>query len=143
MPTSLAATVEETEIRRHIEALARALSAKDIEALMAFYAPNVVTFDLRPPLHVDGASAYRGNFEKWFGSMQGPIDFRIRDLDISANDEIGFCHYLAHVRSTKASGGEVDYWVRVTAGCRKIDGRWLVTHEHISRPIDPKTEQAA
>jgi ketosteroid isomerase-like protein len=27
-------------------------------------------------------------------------------------------------------------WYRVTLGLRKIDGRWLVTHEHESVPFE-------
>lgn len=26
-------------------------------------------------------------------------------------------------------------WVRVTAGLRKIKGRWIVVHEHVSTPF--------
>jgi ketosteroid isomerase-like protein len=40
------------------------------------------------------------------------------------------------VESTRTTGKKADYWVRVTSGLRKIDGRWVITHEHISMPID-------
>ncbi len=32
-------------------------------------------------------------------------------------------------------------WTRVTAGCHRIDGHWLVIHEHVSVPIDPEAGQ--
>jgi ketosteroid isomerase-like protein len=57
----------------------QALRAKDIDTLMAHYAPAVVTFDARPPLQVQGAEAYRKNFTNWFASMQGPIDYAMRN----------------------------------------------------------------
>lgn len=28
-----------------------------------------------------------------------------------------------------------DYWVRVTAGCRKTNGQWMLIHEHVSMPF--------
>jgi hypothetical protein len=30
----------------------------------------------------------------------------------------------------------VGYWVRATVACKRSDGRWLITHEHISLPFD-------
>ncbi len=33
-------------------------------------------------------------------------------------------------------------WVRATLGCRRIDGRWLITHDHESVPFDPASGQA-
>ena len=32
--------------------------------------------------------------------------------------------------------------LRVTVGYRKTGGKWLVTHEHVSMPIDMKTGKA-
>lgn len=122
--------------------MARALRAKDLDALMANYSPDIVTFDLMP-LQTLGADAYRKNFEAWFASVQGPIDFEVRDLDVTLRDDIAFCHYLGHVRSTRTSGEKTDYWVRVTAGLQERNGRWMVTHEHVSLPfLDGKTLQA-
>jgi ketosteroid isomerase-like protein len=57
MPTTTTSTGDDAQIRERMEALAQALCAKDIDALMAHYAPGVVTFDLRPPLQVQGVDA--------------------------------------------------------------------------------------
>jgi ketosteroid isomerase-like protein len=77
MPTTMAPTREEAQIRKCVDSLAQALRAKDIKALMAHYAPDNVTFDFRPPLQVQGVDAYRKNFEAWFASVQGRIDYEI------------------------------------------------------------------
>ena len=77
MPTSGASTADDTQVRKRLDTLAQALRAKDIDALMAHYAPDMVTFDVRPPLQVQSADAYRKNFEAWFASVQGPD--RLRD----------------------------------------------------------------
>lgn len=134
---------EEARIRECIEALAKALRAKDVESLMVHYAPDMVTFDLRPPLRVVSAAAYRRNFEAWFSSVQGPIHYDIRELRITVSGEAAFCHSLCHVMSTRIGGEKADYWVRVTSGFQKRHGDWKITHEHVSVPVNLQTLQAA
>jgi uncharacterized protein (TIGR02246 family) len=143
MPTTTTPTREEAELRECVDGLAQALRAKDIDALMAHYAPDNVTFDFRPPLQVQGVDAYRKNFEAWFASVQGPIDYEIRDLRITMSDDVAFCHSLCHVKSTRTTGEKADYWVRVTSGFQKMNGRWMIIHEHVSVPINMETMQAA
>jgi uncharacterized protein (TIGR02246 family) len=143
MPTTTTPTRKDAQIRECMDTLAQALRAKDINTLMVHYAPDIVTFDLRPPLQVQGVDAYRKNFEAWFASVQGPIDYEIRDLRITMNDDIAFCHSLSHVKSTRTTGEKADYWVRVTSGFQKMNGQWMVTHEHVSMPFNMQTMQAA
>jgi ketosteroid isomerase-like protein len=135
-------TNEDAPIREWLDAWARALRAKDVAGLMALYAPHVVTFDLTPPLqvHVD---SYRKNFERWFASVQGPIGYETRDVHVAMSGDLAFCHYLSHVESTRATGERADYWVRVTSCFQKLGGRWLVSHEHVSMPLEIETMQAA
>jgi ketosteroid isomerase-like protein len=127
---------ENAQIRESMDALGQALRAKDINALMAHYAPEIVTFDVRPPLQIEGAEAYRKNFQAWFASMQGPIDYEISNLRITTSDDVAFAHYLVHVKSTRTTGEKADYWVRVTSGFQKMNGEWMVAHEHVSLPFE-------
>jgi uncharacterized protein (TIGR02246 family) len=135
MPKTATPTREDVQIRERMDAWAQALRAKDIDALMAHYAPSNVTFDLRPPLQVQGVDAYRKNFEAWFASVQGPIDYEIRDLRITMSADVAFCHYVGRVRSTRTTGEKADYRVRVTVGFQQMNGQWMVTHEHVSVPV--------
>ena len=139
MPTTAKPTQDDLSIRKEIDALSQALRAKDIDALMTHYAPDMITFDLRPPAQINGAGAYRKNFEAWFASVQGPIGYETRDLNITVRDDVAFCHSLNHITSIRTTGQKADYWVRVTSGLRNIDGRWLIKHEHVSIPVDPQT----
>jgi uncharacterized protein (TIGR02246 family) len=135
-------SLDDTQIRESIDAWAHALRAKDINALMAHYAPDMVTFDLMP-LQCLGADAYRKNFEAWFASVQGPIDYEMRDLRLTRREDVAFCHYLGHVKSTRATGEKTDYWVRATMGLQKMNGRWMVIHEHVSVPFNDRTAMQA
>ena len=40
----------EALVRQRIEDVAKALRAKDIDGVMSLYAPNIVSFDIVPPL---------------------------------------------------------------------------------------------
>jgi uncharacterized protein (TIGR02246 family) len=132
---------EEAQIQEHFASWARALHAKDVDTLMAHYAPDIVTFDLRPPTRV-GADAYRKNFEAWFAATRGPIEYEMRELQIATSDHVAFCHCLSHIKSTRANGDSADYWVRVTVGLQKKNGSWTITHEHVSMPFDMETMKA-
>jgi ketosteroid isomerase-like protein len=77
-------TPEEAEIRKSLDELAQALRTKDIETLMAHYAADTVVFDLRPPAQIESADRYRQNFEAWFGSVEGPIGYEVRELAVTA-----------------------------------------------------------
>jgi ketosteroid isomerase-like protein len=134
---------DDAQIHEHIHTLAQALRAKDIDALMAHYSPNVVTFDVPTPLKVQGVDDYRKNFESWFASMQGPIDYEIRDLHVAVGGDVAFCHHLGHVQSATTTGEKIDYWVRVTAGLKKLNGDWIIVHEHVSMPFHMETMKAA
>jgi len=134
MATNMQRTSPEASVREHLETLAQAIRAKDVDALMTHYAPDIVAFDVMPPLAVQGAADYRKNFERWFASMQGPIDYEMNDLRISLSESHAFCHFLGHVKGARAGGEKLDYSVRVTTCLQKANGQWLVGHEHVSMP---------
>ena len=128
-PSSLEAT-----LRNRINDLVEAIRHKDIDRLMSFYAPDVVVFDVRPPLDLHGAAGYRQNFERWFGSFEGPIAFDFVELRVAAGEFTAFCHYLALVVGSRPEGRKSGYWIRGTTCFERRDAEWLVTHEHISMP---------
>jgi ketosteroid isomerase-like protein len=134
-PDALAGSSIGAVLRRRIEELAQAIRDKDLERLLAFYAPDVVAFDLRPPLDARGSSAYRQNFERWFASFDGPLAFELHNLRVVPGDVAAFCHYLALVTGARSVGRISGYWVRGTTCFERRDGEWLVTHEHISMPV--------
>ena len=123
------------EVRECVETMAQAIREKDVDALMTHYAPDIVVYDVGPPLDVHGAAAYRKNFEKWFASMLGPIEYEMADLRISISDSHAFCFFLGHITGSRRDGGKDDYWVRVTTCFQRANGQWLIGHEHVSLPL--------
>jgi ketosteroid isomerase-like protein len=133
-PDGKSSTSIETVLRQRIEALTQAIREKDVDRLMSFYAPDVVAYDVRPPLAERGADAYRENFKLWFASFEGPITFELTSLRVAAGEPAAFCHYLALVVGARTGGRTSGYWVRGTTCFERREGEWLVTHEHISMP---------
>jgi uncharacterized protein (TIGR02246 family) len=134
-------TVDQAQIRELIESCAQAIRAKNADAVAAHYTPDFVAFDMAPPLRLDRAE-YKQSYARWFASVEGPIDYEIRELQIVASRDVGFCSTLNHVKSMAKSGEKHDAWVRVTLGVRKINGKWLAAHEHVSVPFDMSTGKA-
>jgi len=56
--------------------------------------------------------------------------------------DVAFAHMLHPDSGTRRSGRDVVVWVRSTVCLQRIDDRWLITHEHISFPIDPENWSA-
>ena len=128
--------VTEALVRRRVEDLAGAVRAKDIERDMSFYAPTIVSFDIVPPLRYGGADNKRRAWQEVFAAYVEPFDYEIRDPSVTTDGALAFVHSVNHVKGTLPSGRVTDMWVRWTACFRRIDGVWLIAHDHVSVPAD-------
>ena len=140
MPTQHA--VDEAAIRQRIDELVGAVRAADLEALKPMYAPDMVSFDVGPPLQHVGAAAKWKNWEEAFTVFQGPLDYEIRDLTITVDGDVAFGHSINRLIGTLRNGNSSGIWVRATFCFRKIDGNWLVVHDHASVPLDLESGRA-
>lgn len=136
-------TADEANIRRRIDRWLEALRAMDLEGVMAIYAPDIVSFDIAPPLRRVGAEAKEKNWMDAFAVYQRPLGYEMRDLTLAVGDEVAFAHSLNRVSGTLKNGNRADFWLRWTACFRKIDGDWLVAHDQVSVPFDPETGKAS
>lgn len=127
----------ERELHELVEERVAAVRAKDPAPLAARQDPDIVIFDVLPPLRSQGSDAVEQKTRDWFDSYAGDIGYEVHGLHVTADKDIGFCSFLYHVSGTLAGGGEVDMWVRATLCCRRRDGRWIITHDHESVPFDP------
>ncbi len=141
MATGLKA-VEDVQIRRVLERWEQAMRDKDVAGIMGCYGPEIVAFDMIAPLRFVGKEAYRKNWEMGFEMCQDSGEFETRDLSISAGPETAFSHRLCRMSGTTKEGEPFDCWTRWTTCFRKINGQWLITHEHISVPFDMESGKA-
>jgi ketosteroid isomerase-like protein len=135
--------IDEAEIRHRIDKLVEAIRAMDLEGLKPIYAPEIVTFDVQEPLQRVGAEAKRGNWVDAFAAFQRPLGYEIRDLTITSGGDVAFAYGFARLSGTLKNGNRSDgFWVRFTACFRKIDGDWLIVHDHASVPLDLESGRA-
>jgi ketosteroid isomerase-like protein len=133
---------DEAAIRQRITGLFEAVSAMDLDGVKLAYAPDMVSFDIEPPLLHVGAEAKWRNWTGFFTVFQRPVGYETRDLEITAGDDVAFAHSLNRITGTLQNGKRVDYWVRWTACLRKTDGTWLIAHDHVSVPLDMASGRA-
>ena len=134
--------IDEADIRRRIDKWAEAIRSMDLEGVMSVYAPDIVSFDLDPPLQYTGAQAKRKRWMSVFAMYQRLLGYEVRDLTITLGDDVAFGHSLNRVVGTLKKGNRSDFWLRWTMCFRKIDGNWLIAHEQLSVPIDPESGRA-
>jgi ketosteroid isomerase-like protein len=143
MTTENCRAANESEIRALIDDRTKAVRAKDSVGATSGIAPDILTFDVVNPLQQIGSTASRKRADEWFSSFRDQIGYEIRDLDITAGDDVAFSHGLCHASATKTDGGQLDMWWHTTVCFRKVEGKWIVTHEHNSVPFDPKSGKAS
>ena len=135
---------DEVDIRQLIGRLTDAIRTMDLEAMKSIYAPDIVTFDVTGPLQRVGAEAKQENWTEAFEAFQPPIGYEIRDLTIFSGGDMAFAHGLARLSGTLKNGAAGGgFWVRFTGCLRKIDGHWLIAHDHASVPLDLASGRAA
>jgi uncharacterized protein (TIGR02246 family) len=123
------------QIREVADQWVKAIGRKSVEDAIACLAPDVLTFDLAPPLQHEGLAAIRRGLEEWFPTWAGPIDLEIHDFRVTADDHVAYCTSLQRMRGTKTDGAKPDLWFRSTMCLRGIDGSWRIAHEHTSTPF--------
>jgi uncharacterized protein (TIGR02246 family) len=129
-------TKDEAAIQEVIDGFVKAIRAKDIHGVLSVFAPDVISFDLGPPLQHGGGAEFEKRWHELFESYPSQIDYEVRDLSVTAGDGVAFSHSLNRVSGTLKNGQRSDRWLRWTACYRKTNGKWLIVHEQVSVPVD-------
>jgi uncharacterized protein (TIGR02246 family) len=135
-------TKDEAAIRQSVDNFVKAIRAKDVHGVLSIFAPEIVSFDLGPPLQHGGGAEFTKRWQELFESYPDQIDYEVRDLNVTVGDGVAFTHSLNRVSGTLKSGQRSDRWLRWTAGYRKTDGKWLIVHEQVSVPVDVRNGKA-
>ena len=132
----------QSQVKALLDSWSEACRTKDIDRLMPLYSPDITYFDAVPPLQITGSDAVRRNFLRWFDSWESAIGVEIRDLTILVSEGVAAAYLLHRTSGTLKNGQEVGYWVRATVCCQRSNQGWLIMHEHISLPVDPRSRSA-
>ena len=108
--TAKPANKDEAEIRALWDQWAKAFKARDLDGIMALYAPGdaVVSYDIVPPLQYAGKDAYRKDYAEFLAQYVGPIEVEYRDMRVVADDHVAFIHALERLSGTMKNGQKTD-----------------------------------
>jgi ketosteroid isomerase-like protein len=142
MTTDTTITIDESQIRQLIAAQAKAICAKNLDAIMAPYAKEVINFDVKPPFQTKGADAWRQTWAACLPYFPDSAGVEMRDLRIFVSGELALAHWLWHLTGVDQDHPAAQMWMRSTGGYQRKQGRWYIVHEHCSVPFDPFTGKA-
>ena len=127
-------TSHETAIRNLIEDWAAAVRVKDFDGILRHHSPEIVMFDVPPPLQSKGLDAYRRTWELFFSWTHEPVMFDVVEMRITCDEEVAFVAAVMRCAGEEPGGENLDLEFRLTVGLQNINGQWTVMHEHHSIP---------
>lgn len=125
---------DEAAVRSVVENWARAVRRKDLSGILLNHSPNLVMFDVPPPLQSKGLDAYTRTWDLFFAWAHDPVVFDIVEMTVTAGSDVAFVAAVMRCAGTEASGEDIELDFRLTVGLQKLDGQWTVLHEHHSIP---------
>ena len=126
----MSAEKNENEIRELITNWTKAIRDCDMDAILANHSEDFVMFDVPVPMQSKGIEEYKKTWELFFKmSKDGKISFDLTELKIFCGEDTAFAHSLIKV---------FDFTCRLTMGFKKIEGKWMIVHEHHSAPHEIK-----
>lgn len=130
---------DQAVIKQQLDKIIEGIRDKDLDVLRQVYAPDVVSFDVEPPLQHVGIEAKLNNWQRAFAVFQD-LSYEIRDLAITVGDEVAYGHGFGRLSGALKDGSAISgMWVRATFCFRKLDGSWLIAHDQVSVPLDIAT----
>jgi uncharacterized protein (TIGR02246 family) len=127
-------TRHEAAVRRLIEDWAAAVRAKDFDGILRHHSPQILMFDVPPPLQSKGLDAYRRTWDLFFSWTHEPVVFDIVEMSVTSDHDVAFVAAVMRCSGREISGEDIDLEFRLTVGLRRVDGQWTVMHEHHSIP---------
>jgi uncharacterized protein (TIGR02246 family) len=114
-----------------------AVAARDVDAFMTQYDPDVRVFDTFGVWSYEGVAAWRGMVEQWFGSLGSDetIEIRFDDVRVAAGADIALV--AAFVGYASIRNGEQKHAMqnRLTWVMVSTNDNWKIIHEHTSVPV--------
>jgi len=135
---------DEADLNASVQQLVAAVNAKDLNGIMAYYTSDesLFVFDALPPRQYVGAAAYRKDWEGFLAAYPATIHAEVSDWKTEADGNLAYGRGVFRTGGPDKDGKPLDLTVRVTDVYRKINGKWLVIHEHVSWPVDLATGKA-
>jgi uncharacterized protein (TIGR02246 family) len=125
---------DEAAVRDVIEAWAAAVRRKDYAGILQSHTSDFVMFDVPPPFKSVGLEAYRKTWDLFFSWSSERVRFDIQQMDVTAGADVAFAVATMGCAGPNSDGKPEALDFRLTVCLKKIDGRWMIAHEHHSVP---------
>ena len=129
-------------ILRVIRAREDAVARGDARGALADHSPDIVVYDLPPPLEYRGdLAAGEQGLNAWFATWKDGVDARVHAPEVMVSGDLAVVFGLLRMQGTKTDGFKVDSWSRLTVVLRRGgavangNGGWKIVHEHGSYPM--------
>jgi uncharacterized protein (TIGR02246 family) len=123
----------ETEVRELLENWAKAVRNRDIDAILAFHSDDFIMYDVPEPFESVGLDAYRKTWDLFFQYTK-PGVFDIHELNVTAGENVAFAFGKMQCSDKSNRKEYMSLNFRLTVGLKKVDGTWMIIHEHHSIP---------
>jgi uncharacterized protein (TIGR02246 family) len=127
---------DEAAVRAVVETWIAAIRRKDMPGILQNHSADLVMFDVPPPFQSRGIQEYRATWDLFFSCSSDPVRFDVTEMAITAGADVAFVVAAMRCAGPGADGEPESLDFRLTIGLRKIDGRWIITHEHHSVPAE-------
>lgn len=130
------------EVQAAMDAWAKALYDKNLEAMHKDYAKTYCLFDVKTTVNsAEGAKQLWVQCLPYFDKPK--IEYK--NMIIHASDDMAVVHFRNRITGTVHPMPEEmsNSWLRGTCCFRRIEGVWKCIHEHVSFPVDCETNQIA
>lgn len=125
---------EVEEIRRIMADWCKATEERDYDRMIAHYHPDVVRYDPCVPNAVVGAIQVRDLWAQVLAHFPAKLSAVQTDIDVSVDGNTAMfrgMHRFIPLVDEEQWKDKLN-WVRFSCWYKKIDGKWLVVHEHVS-----------
>jgi uncharacterized protein (TIGR02246 family) len=119
-----------------------AFNKKDVNRIMAVYAPDVFVFDVTPPREYPTWDAYKKDWEDFFAMFPGSLTNTISELNITVVGPVAYARSIDDSTVLAKDGSKSHLVVRSTDVLRKSNGKWQIVQEHNSVPVDVTSGKA-
>jgi len=133
-----------TEVNVVLTRLVAGYESADVEKIMALYASSdtLVVYDVTPPLRFVGYDAYKKAYEDFYAAFPGGVSVDVTEREVSVVGELAYTHEINKWTVRDQADNSLVFTARETYVLQKIDGAWLIVHEHASVPADLSTGNA-
>lgn len=128
-------------IMQVLDAYKAAAFAKDVDAFVALYDPDVCIFDAWNAWSYNGIDAWREVVAGWFDSLGSDrVIVSMERVQTVVGGDIAIAHAYIRYQGVSADGAELrSIWNRLTWALKSDGSAWKIIHEHTSAPVDIET----